>query len=98
MAGGRVAQVGTAAKRARAVTVGETGGDPTGVTRPQVLRYRVYAHQLDRTPTTGRLATDADVLDLGVQDSGTGGSAWALRGDLMGVEVAVRPFSEADAR
>jgi len=116
-------------ERARVVTVGETGGGPTGVTRGQVLRYRVHAQQLDRTPTTERLVTDADVLDLGVQDSGTGGSVWALanrgleisadparwpseltlawtlrgaphayrRSDLMGVEVAVRPFSEADA-
>lgn len=133
MAGGRVAQVGGAVERASAVTVGGTGGgtggDPTGVTRAQVLRYRVHAPQLGRTPTTERLATDADVLDLGVQDSGAGGSAWALanrglkisadparwpstlalawtlrgaphtyrRSDLDGVEVAVRPFSEADA-
>jgi hypothetical protein len=89
VAGGRVAQVGGAVERASAVTVGGTGGDPTGVTRAQVLRYRVHAQQLGRTPTTERLAADVDVLDLGVQDSGTGGSAWALAN--RGLELSADP-------
>lgn len=44
------------------------------VTRDDVLRYRVHAQQLDRT---GDYA-DAAVLDLGVQDTGYDGAAWAL--------------------
>lgn len=44
-------------------------------TREQVLRYRVHAQQLDRAPAT---ADDADVLDLGVQDTGPDGALWAL--------------------
>ncbi|WGW10581.1 crosslink repair DNA glycosylase YcaQ family protein [Saxibacter everestensis] len=45
-------------------------------TRDQVLRYRVHAQQLDRE--TGSAHTDADILDLGVQDTGNEGSRWAL--------------------
>lgn len=43
-------------------------------TREQVLAFRVRAQQLDRT---GRY-DDAAILDLGVQDTGTGGASWAL--------------------
>lgn len=43
--------------------------------RDDVLRYRVHAQQLDRATGT---ADDADVLDLGVQDTGPDGSRWAL--------------------
>lgn len=46
------------------------------VTREQVLRYRVHVHQLDRVGEHDVL--DADVLDLGVQDTGTEGALWAL--------------------
>ncbi len=46
------------------------------VSREDVLRYRVHAQQLDRSPDAA--ATDADVLDLGVQDTGPDGAAWAL--------------------
>ena len=46
------------------------------VTREDVLRYRVHAQQLDRPLDAA--ATDADVLDLGVQDTGPDGAAWAL--------------------
>jgi winged helix DNA-binding protein len=42
----------------------------------QVLRYRVHAQQLDRPGP--HAVTDADVLDLGVQDTGTDGALWAL--------------------
>ncbi len=44
------------------------------VTSADVLRRRVHVQQLDRAGP----ATDADVLDLGVQDTGADGAAWAL--------------------
>jgi hypothetical protein len=47
-------------------------------TRAQVLRYRLHVQQLDRPPSASRPATDADVLDLGVQDTGPDGALWAL--------------------
>ncbi|MET0999252.1 MAG: crosslink repair DNA glycosylase YcaQ family protein [Marmoricola sp.] len=47
------------------------------ITRDQVLRFRVHAQQLDRTQT-GEVSTAAEVLDLGVQDTGPDGSRWAL--------------------
>lgn len=43
-------------------------------TREDVLGYRVRVQQLDGGPAHG-----ADVLDLGVQDTGTDGADWALR-------------------
>ncbi|HEY6531704.1 MAG TPA: crosslink repair DNA glycosylase YcaQ family protein [Acidimicrobiales bacterium] len=46
--------------------------------REQVLRYRFRRHQLDREPGSASGATDVDLLDLGVQDTGPDGSAWAL--------------------
>ncbi|HYO40184.1 MAG TPA: crosslink repair DNA glycosylase YcaQ family protein [Nocardioidaceae bacterium] len=46
------------------------------LTRQQVLAYRVHAHQLDRTGD--HPVTDADVLDLGIQDTGTDGALWSL--------------------
>lgn len=45
--------------------------------RHEVLARRVAAQQLDR-PTAPRPVTDADVLDLGVQDTGRDGASWAL--------------------
>jgi Winged helix DNA-binding domain len=48
----------------------------TDLTREQVLAYRVHAHQLDRTG--GHEVVDADVLDLGVQDTGADGALWSL--------------------
>lgn len=42
-----------------------------------VRRFRFHRHQLDRADGSAA-ATDADVLDLGVQDTGTDGAAWAL--------------------
>lgn len=48
------------------------------VTAGQVRRYRVRAQQLDRAVDDDRAATDAAVLALGVQDSGTDGALWAL--------------------
>jgi len=46
------------------------------LTRGQALAYRVHAQQLDRH--AGHLATDTSILNLGVQDTGTDGAAWAL--------------------
>lgn len=43
-------------------------------TREQVLRFRIHAQQLD----AGRAQRDAAILDLGVQDTGPDGAAWAL--------------------
>ena len=54
------------------------------LTRDQVLRYRVHAQQLHRSG--GHEVTDADVLDLGVQDTGTDGALWSLAN--RGVEVS----------
>lgn len=51
---------------------------PLRVARRDVLAHRWTAQQLGRGPGTARDATDVDLLDLGVQDSGPDGSAWAL--------------------
>lgn len=48
------------------------------VDRTAALRYRWRVQGLDRPPDATRRPTDPDVLDLGVQDSGTGGALWAL--------------------
>lgn len=45
--------------------------------RQQALARRIHAQQLDRAPAP-RPATDAAVLDLGVQDTGRDGASWAL--------------------
>ncbi len=47
------------------------------ITREQVLRFRVHAQQLDRAQSA-ESSTAANVLDLGVQDSGPDGARWAL--------------------
>src|SRR6187402_3066028 len=44
--------------------------------RKDVLAFRFLRHQLDRAADSAG-PTDVDVLDYGVQDTGTG-SAWAL--------------------
>ncbi|WP_155375087.1 winged helix DNA-binding domain-containing protein [Catellatospora vulcania] len=51
--------------------------------RKQVLNFRARAQQLDRA--AGKLA-DTAVLDLGVQDTGPDGAAWALA--VRGVDAA----------
>ncbi len=48
------------------------------VSREQVLRHRFRRHQLDRAPGSAAGPTDVDLLDLGVQDTGPDGAAWAL--------------------
>lgn len=48
------------------------------LTRAEVLRFRFVRHQLDRSPVTAAGPLDVDLLDYGVQDTGTGGAAWAL--------------------
>jgi Winged helix DNA-binding domain len=57
--------------------------DRMKVSREDVLRFRVRAQQLDRED--GR--ADAAVLDLGVQDTGPDGAAWALA--IRGASVPV---------
>jgi hypothetical protein len=54
------------------------------VERSQVLRYRWARHQLGAAPAA---SADVDLLDVGVQDTGPDGSAWAL---------AIRGFDPAD--
>lgn len=56
------------------------------VSRDDVLSYRVHVQQLDRD--TDRAFDDTDILDLGAQDTGTGGSGWALA--LRGVRFDPR--------
>ncbi|WP_264029990.1 winged helix DNA-binding domain-containing protein [Cellulosimicrobium sp. SH8] len=51
---------------------------PTTVSRVDVLTARWHAQQLDRAPGTAAAAGDVAVLDLGVQDTGPDGAAWAL--------------------
>ncbi len=46
------------------------------ISRTQVLSYRVHVQQLDRSGA--HQVTDAAILDLGVQDTGTDGAGWAL--------------------
>ena len=65
-----------------------TGAGATRVTCASVLRSRVHAQQLDRAPAAQRLATDADVLDIGVRESGPGGVAWALVNRAVDVDGA----------
>ncbi|WP_430331541.1 winged helix DNA-binding domain-containing protein [Rhodococcus sp. ACT016] len=49
------------------------------VTRAQVLAYRWHAQQLDRAEDVASAPTDCDILDLGIQNTGPDGAAWALR-------------------
>lgn len=71
---------------------------PTGskaavpVTSEQVLGYRFSAQQLDRSAVDGR--TEAAVLDIGVQDTGTDGAGWALAN--RGVEGPFPTLAEDD--
>lgn len=57
----------------------------TEVTRAQVLSYRWHVHQLDRAPGVASGPTDCAVLDLGIQNTGPDGAAWALH--LRGTPV-----------
>ncbi|GAA2368656.1 hypothetical protein Cme02nite_73330 [Catellatospora methionotrophica] len=59
------------------------------IDRRQVLHFRVQAQQLDRA--SGTLA-DTAVLDLGVQDTGPDGAAWALA--VRGVDVSALPAKD----
>ncbi len=59
------------------------------VSRADVLRHRVRAQELDRDD--GR--SDAAVLDLGVQDTGPDGAAWALA--VRGAEVSAEDLALA---
>ncbi|QCQ90245.1 winged helix DNA-binding domain-containing protein [Rhodococcus sp. SGAir0479] len=48
------------------------------VSRAQVLSYRWHAQQLDRKVGVATGPTDCAVLDLGIQNTGPDGAAWAL--------------------
>ncbi|MBM4539020.1 winged helix DNA-binding domain-containing protein, partial [Rhodococcus hoagii] len=48
------------------------------VTRAQVLSYRWHVQQTDRPPGSAQGPTDCDLLDLGIQNTGPDGAAWAL--------------------
>lgn len=63
-----------------------SGDRAPGVSRQQVLAYRFAAQQLDRPASEA--ATDAAVLDIGVQDTGSDGAAWALVNRGATVETA----------
>jgi hypothetical protein len=47
------------------------------VQRSEVMAYRIHAQQLDRAGAK-RALTDADIFDVGVQDTGRDGASWAL--------------------
>lgn len=49
------------------------------VTRAQVLSYRWHVQQLDRAADGAADPADCDILDLGIQNTGPDGAAWALR-------------------
>lgn len=65
------------------------------ITRTHVLRHRVRVQQLDRALDPDREVTDATVLDLGVQETGTGGAAWSLAN--RGVPVSADPTTWSGA-
>ncbi len=71
-----------------------TGTAERTVTRDQVRRYRFRRHQLDRAEGTAHGPTDVDLLDLGVQDTGADGAAWALA--VRGVKVSGAPADGED--
>ncbi|WP_159622803.1 DNA glycosylase AlkZ-like family protein [Ruania rhizosphaerae] len=50
-----------------------------GLTADQVLRFRMARHGLTAAPGTVTDPGDAPILNLGVQDTGPDGAAWALR-------------------
>jgi Winged helix DNA-binding domain len=49
-------------------------GEIVQISRANVLRFRVHAQELDAR----RARVDSAILDLGVQDTGSGGAAWSL--------------------
>jgi hypothetical protein len=58
---------------------------PVNVARADVIAYRLHRHQLDRGAGSAA-PTSVDLLDFGVQDTGTQGSAWAL--EIRGAKPA----------
>jgi hypothetical protein len=47
------------------------------VDRAEAMAYRIHAQQLDREPADGPV-TEAQIFDLGIQDTGRDGASWAL--------------------
>jgi DNA glycosylase AlkZ-like len=70
----------------------ETSRPMLRVSREQVLAYRFTAQQLDREPS--ERALDADVLDIGVQDTGSDGALWALVNRGVDIEGADEPEND----
>ena len=71
-------------------------GPALTVTRREVLAFRLGRHGLlDASPADTRRFDTAPVLDLGVPDSGTDGSPWALanRGIEAGSDTLVRAWT-----
>nr|CAA9353667.1 MAG: FIG00816115: hypothetical protein [uncultured Nocardioidaceae bacterium] len=70
----------------------------SSVTRKQVIAFRWRAHQLDRPAGSATSVTEVPLLDLGLQDTGVGGAAWALdvrgapdhEGDTLALAWTVR--------
>lgn len=54
--------------------------------RSQVLRHRLHTHQLDRAGDHG--VTDAAVLDLGIQNTGSDAVGWSLVNRGVSLEAA----------
>lgn len=48
------------------------------ITRAQVIAFRWHVQQLDRPAGVASSPTDCDILDLGIQNTGPDGAAWAL--------------------
>jgi hypothetical protein len=65
------------------------------VDRYEALARRLAVQQLDRAPAP-RPLTDADVLDLGVQDTGRDGASWALVNRGVPVESPAALAQSAD--
>ncbi|XGU20899.1 hypothetical protein ACETU7_11680 [Rhodococcus sp. 3Y1] len=51
----------------------------------QVANFRWHRHQLDRAVVGDADHSDCSILDLGIQNTGPDGAAWALR--IRGVRV-----------
>jgi hypothetical protein len=60
-------------------------GDRVPVTRAQALRFRHRRHGLHHRPGSVDDPARLDLLDYGVQDTGTDGAAWALR--VRGLDI-----------
>lgn len=67
-----VEQTAMRGRRGRDVTA------PSTIDRRDLVRLRVQRHGLDAEPSSRRDASDVELLDYGVQDTGPDGATWAL--------------------